>query len=338
MNIQDAKLFASVVAVVKQQTKKITEDIVNHVKIIEGPIGDKGPAGEKGNKGDIGDTGPQGEQGLLGAKGDIGDTGPQGEQGPIGEQGLIGAKGDVGLRGYTGQEGKQGLKGEQGKTGPKGLKGDKGPRGIQGKSGVAGKNGKNGLRGEQGKIGLRGQAGAKGDKGTIGKAGPKGPKGDTGPAGKDGKDADNTLLRRELQQHKNFVSQSMSAAAGSGSYSILDMGDVVFSQPSELANNDILVFDNNIQKFTSLNIVDVINNIKIELEMQYDKLIDEQVDGTTTFTYIGEATPGGTANNAVWRIKRVGEYANNLTEILWAGDTDAFNKVWNNRITYTYNK
>jgi hypothetical protein len=135
-----------------------------------------------------------------------------------------------------------------------------------------------------------------------------------------------------------MTQQLLSVAPGSGSYSILDMSDVNFSRVSELANNDILVFDNSFNKFTSRNIVDIINNIKIELEMQYDKLIDEQISGSTTFTYIGEASPGGLAANSVWRIKRVGEYANNLTEILWANDSDAFNKVWDNRITYTYNK
>lgn len=221
----------------------------------------------------------------------------------------------------------------------------RGPRGFDGQVGPKGEQGIQGLIGEQGSIGEQGPIGPVGPKGLRGEKGIKGDKGDVGPAGKDGKDgadgkdADTTKIRKEFQQHKNYMTQQLLAVApGSGSYSILDMRDVKFSQVSELANNDILIFDDSSQKFTALNIVDIINNIKIELEMQYDKLIDETVSGSTTFTYIGEASPGGQANNSVWRIKRVGEYANNLTEILWANDTDAFDKVWDDRTTYTYDK
>ena len=80
----------------------------------------------------------------------------------------------------------------------------------------------------------------------------------------------------------------------------------------------------------------VINNIKAELEVQYDKLVDEQTSGNNTFTYVGEAAPGSLAANSVWRIKRITEYANGYLEIIWANDTDAFDKVWNDRATYVY--
>ena len=356
MKIQEAKLLASVLAVVKQQTQKLAEDILTKVNIIEGPSGPKGDAGEKGDKGD---TGARGARGSRGEKGLQGETGLQGEQGPIGEQGL---QGEQGPQGEQGEKGEPGLLGEQGEIGPRGPQGLQGERGDPGAPGRDGKNGSDGVKGDKGdkgpkgdkgdpgkqgpkgERGLKGDKGPKGDKGSQGKIGPKGAKGakgDRGPAGKDGKngsDAEVTKLKKDFDTYKRILGQQLESLGGGGSVNILDMDDVVFNYPSQLANNDILIFDQNVQKFTALNIVDIINNIKIELEMQYDKLIDEQVSGSTTYTYIGEASPGGQANNAVWRIKRVGEYANNLTEILWANDTDAFDKVWDDRITYTYDK
>ena len=124
---------------------------------------------------------------------------------------------------------------------------------------------------------------------------------------------------------------------GGGSVRILDMDDVIFNKPSQLANNDFLVFDEAAGKFAANNLVTVINSIRIELEMQYDKLVDEQVSGSDSFTYIGETAPGGSANAAVWRIKLVTEYANSYTTILWADDTDELDKIWDDRETYTYN-
>jgi len=114
------------------------------------------------------------------------------------------------------------------------------------------------------------------------------------------------------------------------------MDDVVFDKPSQLANNDFLVFDYSQQKFVANNLVTIINTIRAELEMQYDRLVDEQVVGADTITYVGEAAPGGQVAVAEWRIKRITEYANGYLEIIWANDSEAFDKVWNDRATYTY--
>jgi hypothetical protein len=102
-------------------------------------------------------------------------------------------------------------------------------------------------------------------------------------------------------------------------------------------NNDILVWDETINKFTSLNITDVINTIRLELDVQFDKLIEEVTVNGVSYTYIGESEPGSNANEAKWRIKRIAEYASGLTEILWAEDTETFDKIWNERTTFTYN-
>ncbi|MGI9569999.1 MAG: hypothetical protein ACR2PH_09755, partial [Desulfobulbia bacterium] len=128
----------------------------------------------------------------------------------------------------------------------------------------------------------------------------------------------------------------LASLGGGGSAKVLDNDDVEFNYPSQLANNDFLVFDIAKQKFVANNLTTIIDTIKIDLEMQYDKLVDETIDGANSFTYIGEALPGGTVSVAEWRIKRVAEYANGYLEILWANDSDALDKIWNDRATYTY--
>ena len=71
--------------------------------------------------------------------------------------------------------------------------------------------------------------------------------------------------------------------------------------------------------------------------MQYDKLIDEFTVGANTYTYIGEATPGSISSAAAWRIRRLTEISGNtVSTYVWADNTEAFTKIWNDRTTYTY--
>lgn len=353
MKIIDAKTFAFLIALFKKEKQKLKTELISSIpKPNSGDIGPIGPRGlegirgEKGIKGEVGDKGETGKDGPKGPKGDTGESGPTGGIGPQGDKGDSGKSGQDGL---SGPRGPKGIQGTQGTSGNNGIKGEKGNIGLPGPAGEKGDIGLSGRRGEKGEKGEKGPRGSKGIQGNTGAPGPTGISGVDGIDGKDGKDGiagqdakydpkELERLKTEFNTYKNITNHQLSTLGGGGSSRILDMDDVIFNYQSQLANNDILIFDKNVQKFTALNIVDIINNIKIELEMQYDKLIDEEVDGTTTFTYIGEASPGGLAANNVWRIKRVGEYANNLTEILWANDSDAFNKIWDNRITYTYNK
>ena len=70
--------------------------------------------------------------------------------------------------------------------------------------------------------------------------------------------------------------------------------------------------------------------------MQYDKLVSKAIVSGVTYTYVGEAAPGSSVSLPLWRIKRIAEYSSGLTEIIWADDTDDFDKVWNDRETYSY--
>lgn len=70
----------------------------------------------------------------------------------------------------------------------------------------------------------------------------------------------------------------------------------------------------------------------LENNLQYTRLIDTDGD----YKYVGEATPGSDPAIAVWRIKRVEFLVDDDIEIMWADGTATFDKVWDNRLTYSY--
>lgn len=277
-------------------------------------VGARGEVGPQGDKGEPGPQGDKGEVGLKGDKGDNGETGPRGPEGVVGDQG---PKGDKGDKGEKGPQGEKGIKGDAGKPGPKGEKGLKGDKGD---------------KGDTGERGLAGNQGPKGDKGEAGKPGKTGPKGPKGEAGKAGSDTNIKKLERDFNIYKTQLNQQLSTLGGGGSVNILDMDDVAFNKPSQLSNNDILIFDKSINKFKALNLVTVIENIRIDLEMQYNKFID--VVGS--YTYIGESDPGTATSSSVWRIKRIYDIDGDDYEITWATGTSDFDKIWDDRLTYIY--
>ena len=61
-------------------------------------------------------------------------------------------------------------------------------------------------------------------------------------------------------------------------------------------------------------------------------MIDE-VDANTT--YVGMAQIGTATSSAGWQIKKI-TISGTVTSIQWAGGTDEFNKVWDNRSSYSY--
>lgn len=56
---------------------------------------------------------------------------------------------------------------------------------------------------------------------------------------------------------------------------------------------------------------------------------------STTTTYIGNAAFGSATSSPVWQISRV-LTSGTLTSIQFAGGTDGFNQIWDNRASLTY--
>lgn len=327
-----------------------------------GPMGPQGPRGEpglqgpKGDKGEKGDKGDVGPQGLQGEKGEPGPQGPQGEKGDKGDTGLQGLKGERGLTGPQGSQGIPGLNGKEGQQGPKGdrglqgLKGDKGDSGLNGKDGIPGPQGIKGPKGDKGDVGPQGLIGPKGPKGDRGPKGPKGDQGPIGPIGETGPSIDVEPILLDLQRKNNKLIQQMqnqlssaitnftlnsgwgSTSSGGGSVNILDNDDVEYSRIEDVVENSVLVFDPTIRKFKAVSIVDLINSIRLELEVKYTKLIDKE----GTITYIGEAEPNSAEGDAVWRIYRIDETNDPDIEIKWADGAATFDKTWTGRAGYSY--
>jgi len=62
----------------------------------------------------------------------------------------------------------------------------------------------------------------------------------------------------------------------------------------------------------------------------------KKIDEALPYTYIGEAAVGTATSAASWRIKRVDDTSDPDSTILYAG-TGAFDQVWDNRSSLTYN-
>ena len=69
----------------------------------------------------------------------------------------------------------------------------------------------------------------------------------------------------------------------------------------------------------------------VPLAKQIDSIDDDHI-------YIGEALPGTALGASGWRIKYIvfTDVAGDDASITWAEGNDAYDKIWNNRLGYTY--
>ena len=341
----------------QKEIQKLEEKLMyllDEVRVIQGPKGDRGERGPqgargvtgeqgpKGDKGVKGDRGEQGPSGLDGSKGDAGDRGERGEKGDRGEQGIQGVRGEIGLPGPEGKQGPQGLKGDRGDAGEKGDTGQVGPKGETGRTGE---------KGERGATGTQGEKGEKGERGEVGTQGPKGEKGDRGEKGDKGEDAPDyeprfeellkefnnkvseqqSTVNKNVDRQLNNLQKSLQSLGGGGSYKLVDNADVDKAALKGVVDNAILIYDPATGKFIADSFINVLDRLKAELEVQYNRLID--VDGV--YTYVGEAQPGTGEGEAKWRIKRIEEIGDDFN-ILWADGDANLNNIWTDRTTFTY--
>ena len=329
---------------------------LEEVQTIRGPAGRDGKQGAKGDKGIKGDRGDKGERGEAGSDGIDGVSGPVGEKGDKGEQGETGPQGIQGIAGPAGKNGINGLKGEKGDKGDQGPKGDTGATGDRGETGAqgdAGRTGDMGLQGIQGIQGLKGDkgdSGLRGEKGDRGEHGPQGPQGIQGERGETGTPAPDyreefeealKALNERASENQTTINKNVELqlrklssmnSTGGGSYRILDNQDVQRTRAENIVVDSILIYDKDKKQFVVQSFIDVLDRIKADLEIQYNRLIDT-VDN---FIYIGEALPGSATSDAKWRIKRVDQQAGDDYNIIWAEGSADFDKIWDNRLTLTY--
>ena len=62
-----------------------------------------------------------------------------------------------------------------------------------------------------------------------------------------------------------------------------------------------------------------------------------ECDASGNIIYIGFAKPGSSEDKPVWAIKKI-EYDDNgnLAAVKWAEGNNNFDKIWNDRTTYSY--
>jgi hypothetical protein len=79
---------------------------------------------------------------------------------------------------------------------------------------------------------------------------------------------------------------------------------------------------------------DITGKVTISTEdaLPYDTLVDE----SGSYTYVGKAVAGSNKASAVWRIFRLDETLAPDSELRYADGVSTFNKIWNNRASYTY--
>jgi hypothetical protein len=304
IDTNQAKIIATVTTIVERlfakREKKILAEVIENLPEVQigkkgdkGERGDVGPQGPKGDKGDVGDQGPRGFTGVQGPRGFKGD---QGETGERGEQGLPGKDGADGKDGIDGAQGPMGPRGESGERGPKGDKGDQGPPGKDGVDGASGSDGTPGPQGPQGPIGPKGERGErgprgpKGDRGEKGDTGESGPRGPQGPAGKDAVAIEpdlseleqllNGRLEKEVEQARQTIQKTIndlrktsgwgSTSSGSGSYSIMDQGDVEFKRPVNITEGSLLSYNRILGKYQANNVVRNLNHLAFDTTSTYE--------------------------------------------------------------------
>jgi hypothetical protein len=69
-------------------------------------------------------------------------------------------------------------------------------------------------------------------------------------------------------------------------------------------------------------------------ERRYTRMI--AYDGSDNPIYIGEAVPGASEDDAVWRIQYIEYSGSNPTSVKWALGTEKFTNKWSQRVTYQY--
>lgn len=61
-----------------------------------------------------------------------------------------------------------------------------------------------------------------------------------------------------------------------------------------------------------------------------------EYDGNNNPVYIGKAEIGTAKDATGWRLQKLTYTGTNLTDIQWAGGTDDFSNIWDNRSSYSY--
>lgn len=120
---------------------------------------------------------------------------------------------------------------------------------------------------------------------------------------------------------------------------VIDANEQRFDITSSQVNNTIDVITNivNVVDIAQVSTEVIAGNIVyksiLEEEMTYSKRVDFINEN---LLYKGEAAEGTLTSLAAWRIRKVTIGNDGDVEEIWASGNSNFDKVWDNRVSYTY--
>lgn len=139
-----------------------------------------------------------------------------------------------------------------------------------------------------------------------------------------------TKLQGEISTLKKHIdskhNRTVMGSSGSGEVRILRMDDV---DKSNLQDGAVMVWDSTQGKF----VFALPQTFITDEEMPFAKRIDFITDNEL---YKGEAPTGSSEFDPVWRIHKIVMNSESDLVETWASGDSLYDKVWNDRFTYTY--
>jgi len=74
-------------------------------------------------------------------------------------------------------------------------------------------------------------------------------------------------------------------------------------------------------------------------QAKFEKKFRAELDANGNYLYVGYAMPGTSESDPKWQIRKItydATYTNTPIAVDWANGNDNFDKVWNNRASYSY--
>ena len=135
-------------------------------------------------------------------------------------------------------------------------------------------------------------------------------------------------LKKQLDAKPNVASGF--GGAGSGEVRILRMDDL---DKSGLVDGAVMTYSAALNKIVFTTPTNTGGTTVTDEEMPFAKRIDFITDNEL---YKAEAVVGASESSPVWRIHKIVIGADNDVTETWASGTSAYDKIWANRLSYTY--
>jgi len=79
---------------------------------------------------------------------------------------------------------------------------------------------------------------------------------------------------------------------------------------------------------------DGLDNALVVLQSSKNYALRLDDTSTPSITYVGKAVPGTSTASPLWQIRKIDQTSGMI--ITWAGSSDSFNNVWDDRLTLIY--